>query len=259
MIATAVQQYQYLPQMGEKDYERLRESIERSGGLWPGHEIEVDENGLILDGYHREKACAELGLPCPRRVRTDLRTEDEKFDYIWSINMARRHLSIDQKRDMVREYLRRFPDRSNRQIAETAGISHPTVGGVRAELEAAGEIDQVTRPHQRPDQASGKIYQTDDDIDQPEATYAPEHQGHVVVRIIVPYTVAPQHNPNPTERARGGLPHAREEVKWWKGEVTMQEPIPVDAISLYAFAQELARKFEKAVRDNPFVTMRTDT
>jgi hypothetical protein len=269
------QRHQYLPQMTEKDYERLKDSIRRSGGLWPGHEIEVDEDGVILDGHHRAKACAELGVDCPARVRTDLTTEDEKFAYIWSINMARRHLSIEQKREMVRLYLTRFPDRSNRQVAETAGLDHKTVGVVRQGMEASGEIPQTVRPHQRKDQRSAPsvtddlvevrtrstvgYYDRDGNLVDREPTYEPDHLGHPIMKFVLVYTVPPKQNPNPTERDRAGLPHAREETKWWKGECVMNQPIPTDMIGLGVFAREVGMQFERAVRANPFVTMLTDS
>ena len=243
MTATLVQPYQYLPQPSDQDYDRLKDSIERSGGLWPGHEIVVDENGVILDGYTRERACQELGLPCPRRVRTDLATEDEKFDYIVNVNMARRHLTIEQKRQLTQEILRRFPERSNRTVAEAVGLDHKTVGVQREALEASGEIPQTERPHVRP---------APEPSEQPEAVYPPDHKDSAKVYMIVDYPMQSE-----VERTRRGLPYAREaERREWHAEWTMGTDIPADLIELDPFAQELANRFKKAVREDSFHTMR---
>jgi hypothetical protein len=250
--AIRLQPYQYLPQPSEKDYERLRDSIAEAGGLWPGHEVEVDENGVILDGYTRERACAELGLPCPRRVRTDLKSEDEKYDYIVKVNMARRHLTIEQKREITREYLRRFPERSDRAVAESVGLDHKTVGKQRDALEGSGEIPQTVRPHTRPairfeDEAADDPFA----VERPEPTYRPDHKNSTVVTVIVNYPMASE-----VERERGALPYPREaDRQEWETELVMQTDIPNSAFALDPFAVELANRFKAAVRQDPFLTM----
>ena len=243
--AVRVQPYQYLPQPSEPDYDRLRDSIRDAGGLWPGHEIEVDENGTILDGYTRERICAELDLPCPRRVRTDLTTEDAKFDYIVRVNMARRHLTIEQKRELTQEYLRRFPEKSNRSIAETVGLDHKTVGVQRSGLEASGEIPQTERPHVRP-----AVEWTD--IRQPEATYLPDHKDSTVVTVIINYPMQSEE-----ERTRRGLPYPREsERREWSRELIMGSPTPHSMMDFDALLVELAGRLKSEIRQDLLYTMR---
>ena len=242
-----VQPYQYLPQPSDADYERLKKSIREAGGLWPGHEIVVDENGVILDGYTRERVCAELELPCPRRVRTDLTSEDEKFAYIVNVNMARRHLTIDQKRQLTTEYLRRFPEKSNRAIAAEVGLADKTVGVVRHEAEASAEITQTARPHTRPDQDRWAA-------DQPksEAVYPPDHKNTAYVTITVNYPV-----PSETERTRAGLPYPKEaeRAEWQSDPIAMQTSIPASLLEVGPFIQEAADHWRRAVRADPFKTM----
>src|SRR5260370_13125007 len=140
--------YQIMPPLLEGDRRRLKESIERKG-LLKDKVPEVDENGRLLDGFNRHEICAELGISYkPKRI-TDL-AEDEKWDYVWAVNVPRRHLTTEQKRELIRERLRRHPEESDRAIRAQLGLHNMTVGAVRRALEDADEIIQTTRKHQRP-------------------------------------------------------------------------------------------------------------
>lgn len=85
--------YQLLPSLSVEDYQRLRDSIAERGVLVP---IDVDENGAILDGHHRSRIAAELGIDCPRTVRGGM-AEHEKRLHAVALNLDRRHLSEPQK------------------------------------------------------------------------------------------------------------------------------------------------------------------
>ena len=58
------------------------------------------------------------------------------------MNLARRQLTTDQKRQVIADQLRETPKRTNRWVAKMLGVSHPTVASVRAELEAVGKVFQ---------------------------------------------------------------------------------------------------------------------
>jgi hypothetical protein len=127
---------QPLPPLTEEEYNALRADIEAHGVLVP---IDVDEEGTILDGHHRARAAAELGIDCPKRVVSGL-TAGEKWDHALRLNLQRRHLSSAQKRDLIREELLRAPSRSDRAIARLLGVDHKTVGTMRR-----GEIPHEER------------------------------------------------------------------------------------------------------------------
>lgn len=78
----------------------------------------------ILDGYHRAKICEELGLEYPKNVRPGM-TEDEKFDFALRMNLHRRHLTREQRQELSLKL--RQKGWSYPRIAETLGVSHPTV------------------------------------------------------------------------------------------------------------------------------------
>jgi hypothetical protein len=60
----------------------------------------VDENGAVIDGYHRVKVCKELGIEYPTRVLEGL-SEEEKENLSVSLNIKRRHLTKDQKKELA--------------------------------------------------------------------------------------------------------------------------------------------------------------
>jgi hypothetical protein len=71
--------------------------------------------------------------------------DGDPYEYVVSANIRRRHLTAEQKRDLIAELLKAQPEKSNRQIAETVKASHVTVGVVRAQMESTGQVDQLPK------------------------------------------------------------------------------------------------------------------
>jgi hypothetical protein len=67
------------------------------------------------------------------------------YDYVISVNIHRRHLSVAEKRELVAKLLKAAPAKSNRAIAEAVKVDHKTVAAVRTEKVATGEIPQLTK------------------------------------------------------------------------------------------------------------------
>lgn len=131
--------YQVMPELTAEEYEELKADIAERGVMIP---IEYDEEGNVLDGYHRLKICEELGIKdFPRVIRAGM-TEGEKLTHARKLNIARRHLTSGQKRELIREQLKATPEQSDRQIAQALGVSDKTVGSQRKELESTAEIPQ---------------------------------------------------------------------------------------------------------------------
>lgn len=118
--------YQVMPDLTPVEYEILKASIEEHGVLVP---VEVDEHGELLDGHHRVRAWQELraeGLNIadyPRLIRGGW-TEEQKRNHARRLNVVRRHLSKEQ-RDQLMIDMRR-DGMSYRAIAEAVGVSHET-------------------------------------------------------------------------------------------------------------------------------------
>jgi N6-adenosine-specific RNA methylase IME4/ParB-like chromosome segregation protein Spo0J len=133
---------QVMPELSESEYQELKADIEERGVQVP---VELDEEGNILDGYHRVKVCNELGISdYPTIIRYGM-TDEEKRLHARKLNMARRHLNGEQKRELIAAQLRETPEWSDRQIAKGFGVDHKTVGAVRKGSESTGEIPQLEK------------------------------------------------------------------------------------------------------------------
>jgi hypothetical protein len=69
--------------------------------------------------------------------------EDEAFAFVISANIHRRHLTADQKRELITKLIKATPEKSDRAIAATVKASPTTVGTVRAKMEAKGEVSRL--------------------------------------------------------------------------------------------------------------------
>ncbi len=94
-----MENYQIMPDLTEQEYEALKENIAERGVVGP---IEFDEDGNCLDGYNRLKACNELGImDYPKVIQAGL-NEEEKDERAYTLNLARRHLTHEQKIDVAK-------------------------------------------------------------------------------------------------------------------------------------------------------------
>ena len=72
-------------------------------------------------------------------------SEVDPCEFVLSANVHRRHLTAEQKRELIAKVLKAQPEKSNRQVAEQVKASHHTVGAVRAELQSTGQVAQLER------------------------------------------------------------------------------------------------------------------
>jgi len=93
-------QYQIFEPLSEADYIALRYDIGRRGVLIP---IELDENGQVLDGHHRLKACEELGITEYPTVVRSLPSEQHKVLHVIALNLHRRHLAKPKRQHWIHE------------------------------------------------------------------------------------------------------------------------------------------------------------
>ena len=147
------------PLMAGEEFDELVADIKRN----ELYEKIVLYRGKILDGRNRFNALAKLGISPDRDDKTYFKnviyahstggeitsrgTDDAAaLAYVISKNIHRRHLTAEQKRDLIAKLLKAAPEKSNRQVAKVAKVDDKTVGAVRRELKSTAEIPQLEKP-----------------------------------------------------------------------------------------------------------------
>jgi len=128
-----------LPEMLTDEYLELVADIKTNGLREP---LMLYEN-KILDGRHRYRACVELGIT--PNTNTFTGTAVDAKAYVVSLNVHRRHLTLDQKQKIAATELKRDPTQSDRAIGRKANVDNKTVAKVRAEAERREELPHVAR------------------------------------------------------------------------------------------------------------------
>jgi hypothetical protein len=67
----------------------------------------------------------------------------DPYAYVVSANIHRRHLKPKQKRDQIAKLIKAQPEKPDLQIAKTVKVSPTTVGTVRREMEAKGDVSKL--------------------------------------------------------------------------------------------------------------------
>jgi hypothetical protein len=132
------------PLMEGAEFDALVDDIKKNGL----QEWIVTYQGMVLDGRNRFRACLEAGVePHDEELvnRTGIENDDAARAYVISANLHRRHLTAEQKRDLIANLLKAQPEKSNRQIASAAHVDHKTVATVRVEKQSTGEIPQLKK------------------------------------------------------------------------------------------------------------------
>jgi len=139
--------------MGKEELQELVNDIRAHGLLQPI----VLYQGMIIDGRNRYRACLIAGHTFVDANFKQLPSNADPRAYVISANVLRRHLTADQKRDLLASLIKADPTKSDRQIAGTVKADHKTVGAVRQDLEGRGEIPHTeTRTDSKGRQQKGK-------------------------------------------------------------------------------------------------------
>ncbi len=154
--------------LSDEEFEALKTSIKKDGVRVP---VILGEH-MLIDGRHRWRACAELGLREIPTIFLPGLSAREEHEIAITVNAIRRHLNREQKQSLVRAELMRDVEldvkRSDVQIAVLCGVSHPTVRAIRDKMivEASVQPDQkfvekVSASRERRQDTRGRIYEVD--------------------------------------------------------------------------------------------------
>jgi ParB-like chromosome segregation protein Spo0J len=120
------------PLMTGSEFDELVADIERRGLRVPI----VTHKGQIIDGRNRARACAKAGVK--PRYEEFTGTDEEVDRAIASLNIHRRHLKPEQRREKLAHLLHLHPDRSDRSLAAEAGVDRETVSRARKRTTTGG-------------------------------------------------------------------------------------------------------------------------
>jgi hypothetical protein len=127
------------PLMEGTEFDELVTDIKAHGQ----HARIVLKDGMILDG--RNRACLAAGIEPMFACEAYSNQVTDPVAYVISANIKRRHLTTEQRRELIAKLIKAAPEKSNRQIASAAHVDHKTVAAVRAEKRSTGEIPQLKK------------------------------------------------------------------------------------------------------------------
>jgi hypothetical protein len=150
--------------MSERELRELGSDIQKHGLRVP-IALCKEANGVVslLDGRNRLDAMEAAGIkftvgPVPigdwvlkcadidldlTAIRCLIVDAEDAYSFVVSVNLHRRHLTADQKRDLIAEVLKAMPEKSDRQIAKATDSNRTTVGQIRAKMERSSDVSIV--------------------------------------------------------------------------------------------------------------------
>jgi ParB family chromosome partitioning protein len=143
------------PLMTGPEYDALVSDIAEHGQ----HEAIWLYEGMVLDGRNRLRACNQLGLVPEFREYTG----DDPQSFVVSLNLHRRHLTREQRDDVIRQL--RTSGMTLQKIAAAVGVSVGKVHSVASDLIFNSEIENE-RGQYRPMHYAARAVEleTDDDL-----------------------------------------------------------------------------------------------
>jgi hypothetical protein len=140
------------PLMSESELRELGEDIKKHGLISSITLVRVGSDFQLLDGRNRLDAMELVGVLDWEKYPTAggaaiqaLAEGDDPYDHVVAANLHRRHLTGEQKRELIAKVLKAKPEASNRKIAKQTKADHKTVAAVRGDLESTGEIPQLEK------------------------------------------------------------------------------------------------------------------
>jgi hypothetical protein len=146
------------PSMSEAELRELGDDIKKRGQRVPVTIFQPVgmEPKQLLDGCNRLDAMAMVELPI---IKSDGTLDDrvvkfehayadparggvDPFAYVLSANIHRRHLTAEQKNELIDKLIKANPEKSNRQLAEHAKVGHPRIARRRKRLEDKRDVER---------------------------------------------------------------------------------------------------------------------
>lgn len=143
VMSLELEEVQSLMPIDPVDRENLKKDIEKNGLREPLKVYRKGREFHLLAGFNRLEICKELKK---EKIEVEILNipEDQRKQFAIDDNLNRRHLTPEQKRELIKYFLKADSTQSNRTIAKKTGSSKDTVKNQRKILESGGEISHVT-------------------------------------------------------------------------------------------------------------------
>jgi hypothetical protein len=134
------------PLMAGAELRELGENIKGHGGLIQAVHL---YKGKLLDGRNRLDAAELVGFTFDNAglngFAHHLPDSVDPYEYVIAANLHRRHLTADQRRELIAKVLKAKPEASNATIAKQTKADDKTVARVRRKLESTSEIPKLEK------------------------------------------------------------------------------------------------------------------
>ena len=136
------------PTMSDSGLDDLGADIKANGLMHPVVFCGSGNNEMLLDGRNRLEAIERKNLDPDsnwymRAVR--IGPDVDPYEYVVSANIHRRHLTDEQRREVIAKLIKAKPEESDRAIAKQTKVDHKTVGKVREKMESTVEVSPVEK------------------------------------------------------------------------------------------------------------------
>lgn len=116
----------FLPDLNDEQFEALKDDIKRRGQLYP---VLKDENGLVIDGRQRLRACEALGIKPKTEVAKGIDASDAEA-LSRTLNTKRRQLDVATLRGIATAMFHQ--GFKNKDIADQLNLSEGRVSQITA-------------------------------------------------------------------------------------------------------------------------------
>ena len=132
------------PRPIQKDFNKIYDDVESKGQLKP---VCVDDNWNLIDGYTMDEILGKQRIDEIKYEQWFFDSEDEKFEYIDSMNRKRRHLTEYQKFEKSLQIYEKEVIEAKKR--EKSGTLAPQDARGKATTKAAKEADMSTTTYER--------------------------------------------------------------------------------------------------------------
>jgi ParB-like chromosome segregation protein Spo0J len=173
-ISTSEEYRDLIPRMPEKEFQAFKEDIKQNGQREP---IVINQDGIIIDGHDRTRACKELGLGVKYVVK-EFKDKNEEVLYILRSALFRKHLQEGQRAIIslrMKPYLAAKGEQNmkagktlsskeekvntEKQLAQIAGVGHATIHRTEQIQKAAKEEPNLVVKYNRAEYTIAELYE----------------------------------------------------------------------------------------------------